>query len=246
MILYHISKRLMKNNEFTPKVPANRLDDENADIERVCFADTLEGCFMAIPKVRGIGEDLQDEQNGVVRVFEIDTDDFQENCIIKPEELHKNKWVSDAIVTGEHWITTSFVAKRSYLIQVQSMDHSKQSFSVPWGKETMRILCNVVENIKYVSTEDDIVNVLIPEIEAENEEIFRSIASEILNRKINEDRVVPVCVNKEEFLLLVAYATTAFDSPDIFIGQNPKDFTFFGAKNILFNDKIIYQEYELR
>ena len=71
MILYHVSYDTDNALDYTfiPRVPDSRTSDEDGQIKRVCFADSIQNC------IRGIsGRLMQESGEIIVYKYEVDVD----------------------------------------------------------------------------------------------------------------------------------------------------------------------------
>lgn len=127
MELYHISLDLEHNGIFELRIPENaHFYGEESHTPRICFASSLEGCLTALPLgVYNLAERLEESEN-IIKVFKLDLSKYNipNHNVISPETLFSKKYVSDARVTGEHWITKSlkFQTEDFYLAKVLSFD----------------------------------------------------------------------------------------------------------------------------
>lgn len=114
MILYHISTDLTHDGAFIPRIPDIRHDLEDGSINRICFADSIEGCFTAMPNGASQLNELNMMQHGLYKLFTIDTDKYQltEQDWIDCQTLYKRGLVNDAIITGEYWVTKPIQVKK--------------------------------------------------------------------------------------------------------------------------------------
>lgn len=103
MRLYHVS--YMPVNSFYPRVPRNRLPNEDSVTPRICFAPSIEQCVNAKPYPGDfIGYCLEDNQPCLLFVYSFDYDPDRDDFVISPEELSEAR-VYDALWSEEHWAT---------------------------------------------------------------------------------------------------------------------------------------------
>lgn len=126
-MLYYVdtsSHPLIK--EFIPRIPENRMFDEDEETERICLAKTIEGCFSASSEL----EDLYSRHtlcpNEVFRLYIFDENEIEEGNLTDSYELWKNKLVPDANITGEVWIENqSLIPKEVKYISIHSLDYKR-------------------------------------------------------------------------------------------------------------------------
>lgn len=111
MILFHVSTNLYHDGKFTPRIPKDRLENENDSLPRICACSTIDDCFSAMPEGSSNLEVKNAKRRGYYLVFRIDTEKLgiPNDKIIGNEALYEDGKVTDADITKEHWITKSFV-----------------------------------------------------------------------------------------------------------------------------------------
>ncbi len=127
-MLYYIdvsSKPIIE--EFIPRIPENRMDDEDAETERICLAKTLEGCFSASSELEELYSRHKSCPNEIFRVYV-----FDENDILKEENftdsyvLWHDGLVPDANITGEVWIENQIlIPKEIRYISVKNLEQKR-------------------------------------------------------------------------------------------------------------------------
>lgn len=127
-VFYHVSTLLTKNGVFKPRIPADRLENENSSIPRVCVAESIEGCLSAFPDG---GKELLEtvyEQDMKVKVFRIDAEKIgiRDEDIINSASLYTSNLVADAENNKENWILREFVVPEEdqYVIKLKSWEES--------------------------------------------------------------------------------------------------------------------------
>lgn len=97
MILYHVSYDIDNPLDYTfiPRVPDSRTSDEDDEIERVCFSDSIQNC------IRGISGRLM-QKSGEIIVYKYEIEVESPN-IISWEKLYEEGLVNDAALTHEYW-----------------------------------------------------------------------------------------------------------------------------------------------
>lgn len=122
MLLYHVSTDLNFNSKFIPRIPKCMAHNENSTIPRICFSETLEGCFSAMPDGGIKIEQLIKNNEGKFRVYKLDLSKtlVNQSDILTPQNLWENDFVDDADLTLEYWILKpiEFQEKDSFIIQV--------------------------------------------------------------------------------------------------------------------------------
>lgn len=98
--IFRISTEDMDCKLYRPEIPTNRAFGEDNTIERVCFADTIEGCFRAIP-----GSEVYANKRQTFYVHIPIYDDYfmgtiQDGLVAYP----KAKLVPDTYLTQEVWV----------------------------------------------------------------------------------------------------------------------------------------------
>jgi hypothetical protein len=126
-MLYHISFDVLETVEkFEPRIPENRMQEEDKTIKRVCCADTLEGAIMALPDNPNFL--MSDKLFPLIKVYELDEATVKKDEFFTPSEIVDK--VPDALATGEHWITTTIEPSNIYTIQVTSMKYDGSSRTI--------------------------------------------------------------------------------------------------------------------
>lgn len=103
MRLFHVS--FLKDNllkQFTPRVPDSAGATEDKVTERICFADSIEGCLTAMPS--NYRHDYL-AKGALITVWTIDTERLPEGSLVTPSELTYSNKVPDALDNGEYWVT---------------------------------------------------------------------------------------------------------------------------------------------
>ncbi|KZD63358.1 hypothetical protein [Bacillus cereus] len=127
-VFYHVSTLLTKDGVFKPRIPLDRLENENSSIARVCVAESIEGCLSAFPDG---GKELLETlyvQEMHVKVFRIDAEKLgiREEDIFNSSRLYTTDLVADAENNKENWILREFVVpeKDQYIIKLKSWEDS--------------------------------------------------------------------------------------------------------------------------
>lgn len=109
-IFYHVSTSLLNEGKFVPRIPENRItENEDDSIQRICVAPTISHCLSALPGSGNLYE-THFKGRGYYKLFRIDTEKLgiSDEHIISSQTIYENGWVPDAYVTQEHWITIPF------------------------------------------------------------------------------------------------------------------------------------------
>lgn len=135
-MLYHVSVSKIKGNEFTPRIPKQRIEGEDKTVNRICFCDSIQGCLSAMPTGIQVVKNLLylsriGEVTPLLYVYELDETKLPVSNIKYPGQL--KSYVTDASLTGEHWIINQGVECRERLIKITSF--KRQYVRVP-GKDT--------------------------------------------------------------------------------------------------------------
>lgn len=102
-----------KNNLIIPRIPENRLSDENQDEERICLGTSFENCLTSIGSNRlnqVFEKYYKDESTGIpilIREFK----DLDEYWLIKPDKED----VLDVEITDEHWYLMPIKPSKVYV-----------------------------------------------------------------------------------------------------------------------------------
>lgn len=91
-------------DEFVPHIPENRMEDEDAEIERICLGKTLEGCFSASSELECFSTRHKKCPNYILRLYVFDENDIKPEHITDSYVLWHDALVPDANLTGEIWI----------------------------------------------------------------------------------------------------------------------------------------------
>lgn len=128
MKFYHISTDLTHNGIFIPRIPtitANFKDKkEDKTIPRICVGKSLADCFSAMPNGNSRLDILAEEQKGLFKVFEIDTEKLgiTKKDILDDKYLFNKDLVRDALHTNENWILKRIKVPKedSYIILLEN------------------------------------------------------------------------------------------------------------------------------
>lgn len=106
-VFSHLTAEEIKNIMVFPSIPAYTMQDENNDIERICMAETIEGCLTSIGwnRLDTVFQDEMDEETESLRVviLKFNTDNLDKRFLRNPEELDEKGYVPDAYITREWW-----------------------------------------------------------------------------------------------------------------------------------------------
>lgn len=126
-MLYHLSFDVLETiGEFIPRVPEQRMAEEDNTSLRICCTDTIEGALLAMPDNRDFL--ISTKLFPLVKVYELDESKIEKGNLLSPNEI-KDK-VPDAVATGEHWITTAIEPSNFYTIQVTNLSYDENSRTV--------------------------------------------------------------------------------------------------------------------
>lgn len=122
-IFYHVSTEYEKNIEvFVPGLDFSKAKGENTEIPRVCVSEDIMGCIKATPMSGYFTGEILDfdficpysymemmhhiprlkTEGFLAKVYVFNVDDSVK--IMSNEDIIKNKYVPDALNTGECWI----------------------------------------------------------------------------------------------------------------------------------------------
>ena len=112
MLLYHISTDIeTTERDFIPRVPnlsQNAKTIENSTIPRICFSETVSGCFSALPKYSRYS--LM-QPNAKFVLYKIETTNLSSEDYLSNSEIVRRKLVYDANITREWWLLKSMHLK---------------------------------------------------------------------------------------------------------------------------------------
>lgn len=123
LMFYHVSLDTSDIvEEFTPRIPTeqSRIEGEDRTVPRICVAKTIEDCLTGFPEG---GYRLEGNCPMLIRVYEFDEKDIQQENVVRAPELFLQNIVPDAWITGEHWIVNQSVKpKQHYLIEIREVE----------------------------------------------------------------------------------------------------------------------------
>lgn len=124
------------NKQFTPRVPDSAGTTEDKVTERICFADSIEGCLTAM------SSDFRHAylaKGALITVWAVDTDELLEGSVVTPSELTYSNKVPDALDNGEYWVTIPLNLKGKRL---KIIDYSYQ-FSVNYNALNLQSIIDI-------------------------------------------------------------------------------------------------------
>lgn len=166
--LLHIGRFSDREVEvFTPRIPQLRAGSENANINRICAAPTLEGCIKAHPTILYyLAEYLDAEyaspydymgqlhmllehgQAGMFfRVYHFEVDETE---VIKADTLQEFGYVPDAATTGEHWLLEEARPSAVSYLLVKSAEKDAETNEWQLDYQTFETLDEVGVYMDYV------------------------------------------------------------------------------------------------
>lgn len=129
MKLFHVS--FLKedlNKQFTPRVPDSAGTTEDKVTERICFADSIEGCLTAM------SSDFRHDYLGkgsILTIWSVDTEDLPEGVLVTSSELTYSNKVPDALDNGEYWVTIPLKLKgKRFKIIDYSYEHAVNYYAL--------------------------------------------------------------------------------------------------------------------
>lgn len=116
MKLYNVSFDLNNTNELlVPTIPHTAGPEEDKTSRRVCLADSVAHCMLAIStEYRNIAVGSK----FILKTVEIEPDKF----LITPKQLIKYKKVPDALENNEYWYLYPIRCKSVYLCEITDFD----------------------------------------------------------------------------------------------------------------------------
>lgn len=106
-IFSHLTAEQIKNIMIFPDIPYAMMEGENRDIERICLAESIEGCLTSIGwnRLDTTFQDYLDEETDSLRVviLKFKMENLDKKYLTSPEELDAKGCVPDAYITREWW-----------------------------------------------------------------------------------------------------------------------------------------------
>lgn len=106
-VLSHVSFNLLKKDDFVLRVPTHRLESEDSQVERICFAETIDGCINSMPDgpmaLRGLLSMTPEWRVPIAFVYMVTVDEKNRESFISPPELKRLYGLNDAELHREHW-----------------------------------------------------------------------------------------------------------------------------------------------
>ena len=132
MKIYHVSFELVpQTKHFVPCTPRTiGSSNENREIERICFSETVDGCLSAIPGA----DTLLLEKGHMFLLYEVDTADLKETDYISNEQIVKKNYVYDAEMTKECWVLKEMTLTGRYAY-VRNYDFKDYFFPTEENRE---------------------------------------------------------------------------------------------------------------
>lgn len=121
--MYHITDKKLEGSEllFEPRIPESKMMNENKEIPRICFSNTIQG---ALDSIRGhrLEEMMKHCKNlGREIILHVYSPKIvNPSSFISNEKIIKNKYVKDASYTGECWITEKVWLKHIKTIEISN------------------------------------------------------------------------------------------------------------------------------
>lgn len=104
----HVSFEKLYDTElnFYPRIPKNRLENENNTIKRICVSTSISGAFNAIYQTINAALDLNFHGPFLkpIYVYGIKKSEVTAKDIYDNNYLYKNHLVPDVLITDEYWI----------------------------------------------------------------------------------------------------------------------------------------------
>lgn len=128
MKLYHVSLDWTKDNVFEPRIPTNRMDEEDSVTPRICLSTSVAGCLSAIPGGGSKLADLLEGTKSIIKVFVFDTENMnlQEGDLLDHHVLYQEYNVLDAPHTEEYWSLVALEATTSHFVFVDGWDEGTE------------------------------------------------------------------------------------------------------------------------
>lgn len=119
--LYHLSLDCDLIEEFVPRIPDSRAQDEEAFTPRVSLSESIDGALTAVPWGGSELENIFWEDGAsLIRVYEFDIKDLNISNLLPPEYIFSKDMVRDSRITREYWALEPIKPSRSYLIEVKN------------------------------------------------------------------------------------------------------------------------------
>ena len=181
--LYHVSFDIDNEplcKQFIPRVPKSCERDEENQIKRICFSDSIERCLDSIGENK-LPNSIADKTKIIVweKVFSLSDAD-----LVDWQYLYENDLVCDAAMTHEYWYKKPLVleGRYYYILDLEDAIENREKYRIVKPKyrdEIINILLEHGANINELKKLDlcYILNCWIPEH-------FHSC--DIINEKINQ------------------------------------------------------------
>ena len=143
MILYHVSYNTEKALDYTfiPRVPESIAFDEDDQIKRICFADSIKNCIIAKE-----GRLMQGARDIIVYKYEVDEENSN---IISWKKLYEDGLVNDASLTHEYWYVGEepihLIGKKYRIIQKSKKE--QMVIESKYRKKMLEVLECLIKNI---------------------------------------------------------------------------------------------------
>lgn len=109
----------INEKHFIPRVPLNRLIEEDKQTKRICLSSSIEKCLSSFPYKTKLKHHVSRSEPTLISVFSLEEKNFRENFLKNPEDI-KN-YVPDALLNDEHWALKSFTSVPT-LIKLKQID----------------------------------------------------------------------------------------------------------------------------
>lgn len=124
--LYHVSNDCDVINKFNPRIPTNRIDEEDHQTPRICLSSSLEGCFTATDwgGINFSNHFWDCNNTFLFRVYEFNIADLDLERLLPSDYLYAEGLVDDANHTDEYWYLDDIEPSKTYLIEVNNYNEA--------------------------------------------------------------------------------------------------------------------------
>ena len=148
----HLTEERIKDIMFFPDIPHAIMKEENQDIERICLAESVEGCLTSIGwnRLDTTFQDFMDEEREALRVviLKFDINNLDKKYLLSPEELDEKGYVPDAYITREWWYGLPAKPDEVEIRYLYDYDMSENEYVIPREVRMYMKEHNIVEGDK--------------------------------------------------------------------------------------------------
>lgn len=125
----HLNNRQIEDILFFPEIPHNRLVEEDSTTERICLAESIEGCFTAIGahRLEEMLYETDNELSAIILTF--DTEQMDLKYLRSPEDIDLK--VPDAYLTREWWYELPIKPVKAEVKVLKGFDSKDSIYVLP-------------------------------------------------------------------------------------------------------------------